>query len=265
MDYYQLSQDFIEKAKQSTELMELAELFEQVIKELGFTYFVCMSTVDPFNPPAHAVVMSNYPREWALYHAEQQYHKIDPVLQTCQSSIIPFRWSDEAWRAKLTTKQIQMLDEASKFDLTDGYTVPLHYSEGFSGSCSVTFKDTVIAPQAFNTIHFISFYLYDAALKIKANYHGETEKLLTNRQLQCLSLIAQGKSDWAISKVLDVSESTVHYHVQQTLKRLKVASRTQALVHALFLGELKYNDVKVSPSNGENSVDLQSKADIVTN
>ncbi|MBT5072223.1 MAG: LuxR family transcriptional regulator [Kordiimonadaceae bacterium] len=265
MDYFRVSQDFIEKSKQAIELSELAELFEEVIKELGFTYFVCMSTVDPFNPPAHAVVMSNYPREWALYHAEQQYHKIDPVLQTCQSSIIPFRWSDENWRAKLTSKQIQLLDEASKFDLIDGYTVPLHYSEGFSGSCSVTFKNNVIEPEAFNTIHFISFYLYDAALKIKANHHGKKEKLLTNRQLQCLELIAQGKSDWAISKVLGVSESTVHYHVQQTLKRLKVASRTQALVHALFLGELKYNDVKVSTPDAENAINLQSTQDIIKN
>jgi DNA-binding NarL/FixJ family response regulator len=53
---------------------------------------------------------------------------------------------------------------------------------------------------------------------------------LTERQLDVLSLMMQGKSNKAICRVLDLAEPTVKNHVTAILKALKVTNRTEAVI-----------------------------------
>jgi DNA-binding NarL/FixJ family response regulator len=59
---------------------------------------------------------------------------------------------------------------------------------------------------------------------------------LTERQMEVLALMMQGKSNKAISRVLDLAEPTVKIHVSAILKALKVANRTKAVIAATALG-----------------------------
>jgi DNA-binding NarL/FixJ family response regulator/class 3 adenylate cyclase len=58
----------------------------------------------------------------------------------------------------------------------------------------------------------------------------------TERQMEVLALIMQGKSNKAISRILDVAEPTVKHHVTAILKALNVASRTEAVIAVGSLG-----------------------------
>ena len=58
----------------------------------------------------------------------------------------------------------------------------------------------------------------------------------TERQMEVLALMMQGKSNKAISRILDVAEPTVKHHVTAILKSLKVANRTEAVVAVGSLG-----------------------------
>src|SRR5262245_19644896 len=53
---------------------------------------------------------------------------------------------------------------------------------------------------------------------------------LTERQIEVLALIMQGKSNKAICRVLDLSEPTVKSHVSAILRALKVSNRTEIVV-----------------------------------
>jgi DNA-binding NarL/FixJ family response regulator len=53
---------------------------------------------------------------------------------------------------------------------------------------------------------------------------------LTERQLDVLALMMQGKSNKAICRVLDLAEPTVKNHVTAILKALKVTNRTEAVI-----------------------------------
>lgn len=59
---------------------------------------------------------------------------------------------------------------------------------------------------------------------------------LTRRQLEVLALMMKGKSNKAISRMLDVAEPTVKHHVTAVLKALKVANRTEAVISVATLG-----------------------------
>jgi DNA-binding NarL/FixJ family response regulator len=59
---------------------------------------------------------------------------------------------------------------------------------------------------------------------------------LTERQLEVLALMMQGKSNKAICRVLDVAEPTVKNHVTAIFKALKVTNRTEAVIAVLESG-----------------------------
>jgi DNA-binding NarL/FixJ family response regulator len=59
---------------------------------------------------------------------------------------------------------------------------------------------------------------------------------LTERQVDVLALMMQGKSNKAICRVLDLAEPTVKNHVTAIFKALKVINRTEAAIAARELG-----------------------------
>jgi DNA-binding NarL/FixJ family response regulator len=59
---------------------------------------------------------------------------------------------------------------------------------------------------------------------------------LTERQLDVLALMARGKSNKAICRVLDLAEPTVKKHVTAILRVLNVTNRTEAVIAVSELG-----------------------------
>jgi DNA-binding NarL/FixJ family response regulator len=59
---------------------------------------------------------------------------------------------------------------------------------------------------------------------------------LTERQIDVLNLMMQGKSNKAICRVLDLAEPTVKNHVTAILKALNASNRTEAVIAAGALG-----------------------------
>jgi DNA-binding NarL/FixJ family response regulator len=59
---------------------------------------------------------------------------------------------------------------------------------------------------------------------------------LTDRQLDVLALVMQGKSNKTICRTLDLAEPTVKNHMTAILKALKVTNRTEAVITATQLG-----------------------------
>ena len=69
---------------------------------------------------------------------------------------------------------------------------------------------------------------------------------LSERELEVLRLIARGLSNQEISDTLVVGEATVRSHVSSILRKLQLASRTQAALYALREGLAALDHVDVS-------------------
>lgn len=59
---------------------------------------------------------------------------------------------------------------------------------------------------------------------------------LTNRELEVLRLIAEGKNNKQISTDLSIAESTVRFHISHILNKLEASDRTQAVITAVKQG-----------------------------
>lgn len=59
---------------------------------------------------------------------------------------------------------------------------------------------------------------------------------LTERELEVLQCLAQGLSNKAIAKTLEISENTVKFHVNALLEKFGVGSRTEVVIKAIQNG-----------------------------
>jgi LuxR family quorum-sensing system transcriptional regulator CciR len=90
----------------------------------------------------------------------------------------------------------------------------------------------------------------DAAPRLKeANMNNRTDRLnhssgrvgqdstriseLTQRETQCLDLVAEGKSSWSIGLILGISENTVNFHLKNACKKFNTNSRFVAVRKAI--------------------------------
>jgi DNA-binding CsgD family transcriptional regulator len=63
-------------------------------------------------------------------------------------------------------------------------------------------------------------------------YDTDTVKLLSPREKEVLMWLKCGKTSWAISVILQISERTVNYHVNNIIRKLGVINRIQAVSEA---------------------------------
>lgn len=71
------------------------------------------------------------------------------------------------------------------------------------------------------------------------------EPELTDRELQVLSLVAEGATNREIAERLVISENTVSFHVKNILAKLHLKNRAQAVAYAIRTGLVR------PPTNGE--------------
>jgi uncharacterized membrane protein len=197
---------FIEQSRRGMPASELATVFQRALDEFGFRFFSCCSHVDLLRPPRGAVALHNYPAEWVRAFSELDFYYIDPVFHYANRSLTPFFWDAEEFRAELTAPQLEMMEEARRFGIEHGYTVPIHTprpTSAFRASCSVVPDSAAVANESYLAVQLMACYMYSALSRDAEAKPGDSvPRGLTRRERQCLELAAQGKSDWVAGRIL---------------------------------------------------------------
>ncbi len=79
----------------------------------------------------------------------------------------------------------------------------------------------------------------DAPGDAKGDAPGDLDQPLTARELDVLSLLAEGASNKAVARRLGISVHTAKFHVGQLIDKLDATGRTDAVTHAARLGVLR--------------------------
>ena len=247
MNHLDRAQSFIQLSRRGPAAGDLAVVFQRELQAFGFRFFGCCSHVDPLRPPPGAVILHNYPAEWMRAFSELDFYYIDPVFHYANRSLTPFFWDADEFRAELTAPQLEIMEEARPFGIEHGYTVPIHAPRSpgaYRASCSVVPDSAAVAPESYLAVQLMACYMYSAlSLEAEARAGSCVPRGLTRRERPCLDQAAQGKSDWVAGRILGISERTVHNHIEHAKRRLGVATRVQAIVHALVSRQIAFGDV----------------------
>lgn len=239
-------QDFARQARAARDFAGLRVLLVAVTRALGFQHILLQGAC---GTPWLVDLPQGF--DVAVEAAD------DAVLAAASQCFAPFLWSDIPRLLALTPGQRGFLQAAEKAGLGAAVTVPVHRARGsqdryslFAGCCSFLMQqDQPLPLGSLAEAHYVGALAFDAAENLRrVQALSQPAPLdeaphLTPRQRDCVVLVAQGKSDWEIGRLLGISESTVHKHIEDAKRRFGVSTRIQLVVRSLFDAKLSFADV----------------------
>ena len=237
---------FVRDASKAQSKSDLEELLAEVSVEMGFSYFALTHHVDYKRAASRAIRIANYPSDWVEFFDEQKLGPMDPVHRASQLTNVGFAWSRLDHLIRLTPRDRQLLELASRQGIGSGFTIPAHVPGESHGSCSfATNADQPLHEAHLPLAQLVGAFAFEAARRVWRVRHVDmhSSPQLTDRQRECVLWAARGKSDWEIARILGLSHETVIQYLKRARERYGVSKRTVLAVHALFDGTISFNDV----------------------
>lgn len=235
--------DFLDFCEKQADADVIADRFVATLQAMGYRYIACSSHVDPLKPRPGGVSVLNYPAAWVHHYSEEDFARIDPVFLAARVMPSPFHWNDCLAKMRLSRDQKRVLAEGAGYGLESGLTIPLRSPDVIPASCSL-----ISGPEGVDPLlmaHTLMIVIYGhGAMHRRLNPEALVEPVvLAPRERECLTLAGCGKSDWIIGEVLGVSARTAHNAIERAKKRYGVSHRVQAVVRAVFDGQIMVDDL----------------------
>lgn len=247
-------QTFIDLSRQVTRLDELQRLMEDVTSEMGFDHFALVHHVDlrPLGTPVEPIVtrdfisLSNYPQAWMEQYVSDGIVSDDPVLLASQRTNVGFAWERIGELITLTPAHRALRERTRRAGIADGFTVPANVPGELAGSCNFAVGPGRAAPsESFAMAQLVGSFAFAAARDLVARLRERPDApvKLTQRQLDCLVLVARGKSDWEIARILGLSEATVTTYIKRARELYDVPTRMQVVLRAVYEGAIPFSEI----------------------
>ncbi|ADV14753.1 DNA-binding protein with HTH domain [Mesorhizobium australicum WSM2073] len=223
---------FLERLSQSVDEADFREALAEAAARFDLLSFAYLSL--PSLPSGKPKLISNYPPRWAMQYLENQYEKLDPVILRARNGGRPFQWGSDLWGGKMSPAQQQLFDEAARFSIRCGLTIPIVDLRG--RTAAVTFAADEPRPVFLRVIE-----RYEQALQLMATcFHRCVRRklpgdrtvdgiLLTSREYMCLRSAARGNSAWVTGRILGIKPRTIAFHLENAKKKLGVRTQNQAI------------------------------------
>jgi LuxR family quorum-sensing system transcriptional regulator CciR len=240
---------FIERSRQCRTADDLRRIMEAITLEMGFHSYALFQHARHFSwTNTRLLAISNYSRAWLEYFFEQKFTSEDPVHVASYRTSIGFRFNQIPTLIALSDRQREILAATRREGMTDGFCVPAHIPGETNGTCTFVVRDSAPLPEAnLPMAQLVGGFAYEAARQIQSSgedvLRNSPSLKVTTRQLECIVLVARGKTDWEIAKILGVQEQTVSDHIDAARMRCGVSRRTELVVHALYNGYITFNDI----------------------
>ena len=234
MPYSRLIDQFEANAALCSNDRDLGGLLEDATRELGFDYFALLHHASLETPRPGLVRLDTYPCGW---EAELEAHGLigaDPVHHASVRTNIGFPWSELPDLVPLGRREREVLDRAKRFDIGDGFTVPVNVPGEPAGSCSFAVRlGSGLPVQRLLCAEQLGAHAFRVARRLH-DYPAVAQcPHLSRRERQCVRLLAAGKTDWEIAAILGISVETAHQYVKRARAAYDVVSRAQLVACGL--------------------------------
>lgn len=226
-------------------LPDLFEALAESSQAMGFRYFALTHHVDFASAPELGIRLHNYPSHWEDWFDERALGRFDPIHRASHVANFGFTWSNVSRMIQLTQGDLEVLSQARRFGIGDGFTVPAHVPGEYNGSCSFAVAEEAELPHEHRLVaQLVGGLAFEAARRIVQPRRAPQPIIpMTDRQRDCVLWAARGKTDWEISRILGVSHETVIQHLKHARERYGVQKRAHLAVMALFDGTICFSDI----------------------
>jgi len=227
-----MSKGFFSNAEKNTYIKECLEKRLKKYGELTYIY----SVLDKKNID-NMIIISNLPDEVADNYLVNKYQYVDPVVVNALNEISPFSW-DENLKINSIWSVNRIFEKIKSFNIIKGHAFVLHdnnnnlamllfYMDKFltDGFDNVIDKHTDELQGVLIYIHKILLQVYKEEIKFDGN-------LLSSREAEILYWCTTGKTYPEVANILQITVSTVKFHMAKVVKKMGVKNAK----HAISLG-----------------------------
>lgn len=238
-NYYNLLSD----VDNASSLEELSFLCGDFCRAVTVPYFMLavIEQVPLYTPEIR--VLSNHPGDWPEACFKNRPEKFDSFIQYVLEYQTPIRWSSEDQDIGLNNSfYSELIDLTREQGGLKGFTIPFKsvtgevvvFSMASPSGDRVQQRLDLALPMA-HTFATLLFARYTTLMR----YLKMSQKQLTKRELDCLFWACEGKTAWEISQIINVSERTVLFHLNNSTKKLCACNRQHAVALATSKGLVK--------------------------
>jgi len=230
-------ENYLDALARAGDAQSTFDVVAEMVRKLGFEW--CAYGVRLRVPVTRkrTFLISNYDVRWQERYRDAGYLEIDPTVAHGSRSTAPLVWTQDVFR-----QGAQMWSEARAFDLRVGWA-----QSAFDGSGSVGMLTLARSHEAISRTEIrmcepaYSWLARLAHVALSAALRKENDNMLpelSNREIEVLRWMADGKTSEEIALLLRISVHTVNFHVRNVKAKLQVANKTAAVASALGLGLL---------------------------
>lgn len=242
-----LSDRFAEAAERCNDLRQLGVLLGDVALELGFHHYALLDHASLSSSSAALIRIDNYPEDWAAELVSGGYAANDPVHRASRRTNAGFGWCELGSLIRLDRGHRKILARSRHHGLGSGFTVPANVPGEPSASCSFAVRVGSEMPVArLHCAELVGAHALRAARRLRPQ--TAIPPRLSPREIECLRLLAMGKTDWEIARILGLSIHTAHQYVKRARAAYDTISRTQLVVYGLRDAWISFEDA--IPPNG---------------
>lgn len=187
-------------------------------------------------------VLSGYPLEWQTTYARRDYMARDPTVKHCQARTSSLVWNEDQFQQ---ADAMELLEEARGYGLGHGMSIPIHEATGVKSMVSFVrdqpiCKNPLEANELVKAGEVIAHLAHFSFRRMNTPHvHRVLPKRLTSSEVSALRWVAAGKTSWEASRIMNIAEATVVFHLNNAMKKLDVVNRPQAIAAAFRLGLLE--------------------------
>lgn len=238
--------DLSQSLTQATSLVDCQSALQAYLSSVGirtfsFTYYAYHP--HSTNELKYDMCSENYKR-WHQHYLTEQYNDLDSTLSEVYHSRLPIFWDIQTQLNQAACKrERQMRLDSIDFGVECGLSIPLHGPlHDFAILLLVQMRgETCLTSYKVMQYEFMSAALcyFQAIQKHLISGLSSEKKLgLSQREIQCIQLLANEFSLSEIAKSLSITERTVNFHFQNINKKMGTKSKYQSVTKALEQGIL---------------------------
>lgn len=168
----------------------------------------------------HARMM---PDGWIGSDSQRAYDRRSPLEDYCYRTRRPYGWREAMPVADRVFSPFW--EYVKGHQMRDGIVVPRFGWNGALAGVSLGYEALDVPPRERRALALAARSLVD---RVPMDIPDVPD--LTTRERECLSWVAEGKTDWEIGQILSISQTTVKFHVDTARRKLGAATRAEAAV-----------------------------------
>jgi len=228
----------VEAAKAVSDLDAALHLIRTIRDEYGLAH--AHYRAECFTGMEQPVMVTTMPEEWIKRYVERGYHLWDPVLEAIRKERAPVEWRapDEG-----TDIGALLLKDARGFGIGAGASIPLFTGPG-PGEARIVIVAREDDPDwearkalVVRDILLLGQHMHGAIMRLRSG--AADVAALSERQKECLRLLASGLNLTEASISMEITERTAKRYLEEARARLNARTTAHAVSRAICLGILQ--------------------------